>query len=96
MFPSILNSKRNDGIMVITVKNNGELSEQHDEFMKVLRVKLPNGKLESIMYNDSLTTIHYSFTGLNTDKLNSLKTSLNNIITIVKMNIFFSRQGVLL
>jgi len=95
IFPAFHHSKRKDGIMLITLKTDSISSEMKDEFLMLLKGKLPKGKLESVSYAENLTTIHYSFTGLNSINLNGLQTSLNNIIPIKKMNIFFNRQGVL-
>jgi chromate transport protein ChrA len=46
--------------------------------------------------SDSLTTVHFSFSGLHSKQLEGLEASLKEVAPIQKMNIFFNRQGVLL
>jgi hypothetical protein len=93
LFPIFHHSKRKDGIMLITLKTEAVSSELKDKFLELLKVNLPKGKLESVAYAENLTTIHYSFTGLNSVNLEGLQTSLNDIIPLKKLNIFFNSQG---
>jgi len=90
--PLLLTSKRNDGVILITM-NHSIPTALNGEILKVLDRRLPNGKLQSISHADNLTTIHYSFAGLKTDTLEGLHTDLNEIAPMQKMNIFFNNQG---
>lgn len=93
IFPGFHHSKRKDGIMLITLNTDSISSEMKDKFLMLLKIKFPKGKLESVSYAENLTTIHYSFTGLNSVNLDGLQTSLNDIIPLKKLNVFFNRQG---
>ena len=93
--PKLLASKRKDGMVLITI-NNTISSEMNDRIFNLLEKRLPNGKVESVSYGDSLTTIHYSFAGLKRDSLGHLSTALKDIAPIHKMNFFFNNQSSLL
>jgi hypothetical protein len=93
-FPRLLRSKRNDGMVLISL--NGEMpAEQRDKLLGVLNTKLINGRLQSISYSNDHTTIHYSFTGITSEHLDNLQSSIKEIASVEKMNFFFNRQGVL-
>ena len=91
----LFQSKRRDGVILITLNGNTP-AEQKDDVLKLLEMKLLNGKLESLSLSDSLTTIHYSFNRLSSKQLEGLQASIKQITPLQKMNIFFNRQGMLL
>ena len=91
----LFQSKRRDGVILITLNGNTP-AEQKDDVLKLLEMKLLNGKLESLSLSDSLTTIHYSFNRLSSKQLEGLQASIKQIAPLQKMNIFFNRQGMLL
>jgi hypothetical protein len=93
--PRIFRSKRSDGILLITL-NGGLPSETKDRILKLLDERVVNGKLQSLSFTDSLTTLQCSFSGLNSKNLEGLEASLNEVAPIKKINIHFNRQGVLL
>jgi hypothetical protein len=94
-FPRLFSSKRSDGVLLITL-DGGSVGESKDSIMRVLDEKLVNGKLQSVSFTDSVTTLHYSFNSLTSGHLDGLEASLKEIVPIHKMNIFFNRQGALL
>jgi len=97
VLPSLLyNSKRKDGILLITVNGNTVTTEKTDGLLRLLESRLPQGKLESISYSENLTTIHYSFTGLKSAGLAGLQSYLNEIVPIQKLNVYFNGQGTLI
>jgi len=93
-FPRLFRSKRNDGMVLITL--GGDMpAEQRDRLLGILNTKLVNGRLQSISYSDNHTTIHYSFAGVTSEHLDNLQASIKEIAPVQKMNFFFNRQGVL-
>lgn len=93
--PRLFRSKRNDGLLLLTL--SGSLpAETKDRLLGVLHHKVVNGKLQSVSFSESLTTVHFSFSGLRSEHLEGLEVSLKKVASIQKMNIFFNRQGVLL
>ena len=94
-FPKIMQSKRKDGIILLTFNRNGLKEEIKQNLIDVLNEKLSSGKIESISISESITTVHYSFTGLAYKNIDGLYASLQKIIPIEKMNVFFNRQGAL-
>jgi len=93
--PRLFRSKRSDGVLLLTL-GGGLSAETQDRLLGILRRKVASGKLQSVSLSDSLTTIHFSFSGLHAEELEGLETSLKEVAPIQKLNIFFNRQGVLL
>jgi hypothetical protein len=93
--PRLFRSKRSDGVLLLTL-GGGLSAETQDRLLGILRRKVASGKLQSVSLSDSLTTIHFSFSGLRAEELEGLETSLKEVAPIQKLNIFFNRQGVLL
>jgi hypothetical protein len=93
--PRLFRSKRSDGLLLLTL-NGGLPAETKDRLLAVIHQKVVNGKLQSVSFSDSMTTVHFSFSGLHSRHLEGLETSLKEVAPIQKMNIFFNRQGVLL
>ncbi len=90
--PRISGFKRKQGTLLITL--NGE----HDDTAKTniirqLDAKLVNGKLESVSFVENLTTIHYSFSGMNGDSINGLFSELKKDAPIQKLNVYYNKQG---
>ena len=63
--------------------------------MKLLDAQLLRGRLQSVSFSDSLTTIHYSFAGMSSQNLHFLQSRLQEISPVAKVNVYFNRQGVL-
>ena len=93
--PRLFRSKRSDGVLLLTL-SGGLSAETQDRLLGILRRKVASGKLQSVSLSDSLTTIHFSFSGLRAEELEGLEISLKEVAPIQKLNIFFNRQGVLL
>jgi hypothetical protein len=93
-FPRWFRSKRNDGMVLITLNGNMP-AQDRDRLLGILNTKLVNGRLQSISYSNDQTTIHYSFAGVTSEHLDNLQTSISEISPVQKMNFFFNRQGVL-
>jgi hypothetical protein len=92
--PRLFRSKRSDGVLRTL---HGSLSaETKDRLLGILNRKVVNGKLQSVSFGENLTTVHFSFSGLQAKRLEDLETSLREVASIQKLNIFFNRQGVLL
>lgn len=93
--PALAGSKRHDGMLLLTIQaENGTGSR--DKLLEVLQSRLQRGSLQSVSYADGLTTIHYSFNDLQTSGLQGLQESLNAIVPVERMNIFFNRQGAMI
>ena len=94
-FPFLSKSKRKDGALLLTM-NHAIEQEKMEKTLNLLRNMMPNGQIESISYDEYLTTIHYSFTGITIDSLNIFEKSLMEITPIQKLNVFFNKHGALL
>ncbi len=93
--PRLSRSKRKDGILLISLDASTP-NEDKDKILKFLNDKLSGGNIESVSLAENHTSIHYSFTGLNSNNLGGIHEQLNAIAPIRKLNIFFNRQGALL
>lgn len=70
-------------------------AEAREGIRGLLAARLRNPRLQSVSFSDSVTTVHCSFTGLSGDTLDDLKSALEEIAPVRKVNLFFNRQGVL-
>lgn len=86
----LFHSKRNDGSILLTLKG-GLTTETKEKLLSVLQEKVTGGKLQSLSFSDSITTIHFSFSGLHTNQLDGLASSLKQVALVQKLNIFFNR-----
>ncbi len=93
--PNLFHSKRKDGMLLISL-NTPTLDEDKDRILKFLDEKFINGNIESISFVENLTSIQYSFTGMDSSDLSGLNNQLSEIAPIKKLNLFFNRQGTLL
>lgn len=91
-FPYLWNSKRQDGIIAITVRSPVS-TEKMDDLIKLLEKTLPEGKLQSISYSDDFNAINYSFSRAKTAFINRLHSQIKEIALVPKINVFFNRQG---
>lgn len=91
-FPYLWNSKRQDGIITITILSPVS-AKKMDDVIKFLEKTLPEGKLQSISYSDDFNAINYSFSRAKTAFMNALHSELNEIAPVQKINVFFNRQG---
>jgi hypothetical protein len=92
--PWVLSPKRRDGVLLLTVPGNAT-TPQREQLLDALRMKLQNGNLQGISYNDAAMTVHYSFSGLPQQTLHELHRSLAEIGPVENLNIYFNRQGAL-
>jgi hypothetical protein len=69
--------------------------EARDGMLRVLNERVVNGRLQSLSYAENLTVLYYSFTGISARNLEGLEASLKEVAPILKLNIYFNRQGVL-
>lgn len=91
-FPVLLASKRRDGTVIVAVP--GELTGQRcDSVLALLRERLDGGKLHSVSFSGSLTTVHFTFAGVASDGLEGLHSALKELTPIERLNVFYSNQG---
>jgi hypothetical protein len=91
-FPRVMASKRHDGTVIVAFE--GELPDAtRDGVLTVLRDRLQRGRLRSMTFSGSVTTLHYSFTGAGSEGLHGLHTALAELTPVEKLNVFFSDQG---
>lgn len=91
-FPQIVDSKRNDGVLLVTVSNT-VTDEIREKLRMTIEQKLSKGNLDGISSDEDLTTLNYSFTGFNQGDLNGFESALREIAPVQKVNIFFNKQG---
>ena len=58
-----------------------------------LEQMLKNSRLESVSYGENLTSMYFSFSGLNGTNLDGLHSTLNKIAPVQKLNVFFNAPG---
>lgn len=92
--PGMIGPKRRDGVLLLTVPGTATAPER-EKLLDALRNKLENGNLQGISYNDTMMTVHYSFTGLPQQTLHDLHRSLAEAGPVENLNIYFNRQGAL-
>ena len=93
--PALFNSKRADGIVLLTL--DGEATaDSKEKLVSHLKARLTRGRLQGITYAENLTTIHFSFNGMDGSQLDGLHTSLRGIAPVQRMNVYFNSQGALL
>lgn len=90
--PALAGSKRRDGMLLLTIHGDNAATSR-DQLLDLLQTRLQRGSLQSVSYADGLTTIHYSFNGLQASNLSGLQESVNAIVPVQRLNIFFNRQG---
>lgn len=93
--PGLFRSKRADGMLLLSL--NGDVDPgKKERLVGMLREKLPRGRLQGITYAEDLTTIHFSFNGMDGAQLEGLHRSLQSVSPVQRMNIYFNSQGALL
>ena len=76
--PYLSQSARADGVLQITL--NGDTDPDGKErVLRELRSTFTRGRLQGYSSHEKTTTIHYTFTDLDTERLTSLEASLNQI-----------------
>lgn len=91
-FPGLMASKRQDG-MLLLVLEGAQSQGAREKVLEVLKTRLARGKLQGISYAEDLTTIHYSFTGLDAQGADGLEASLKAVAPLHKLNLYFNNQG---
>jgi hypothetical protein len=93
--PGWFHSKRSDGILLLTL-NGTVAADSKEKLVGHLKEKLTRGRLQGITYAENLTTIHFSFNGMDGAKLEGLHQALHAIAPIQRLNIHFNSQGAML
>lgn len=93
-FPGITESRRKDGLLLITLLGQ-PTPDAKTELFALLQKKLTRGSLQSVAYAGDLTMIQYSFNGIQQDSLDGLHEAVQRITPVERLNIFFNRQGAL-
>jgi hypothetical protein len=91
-FPALVAGKRDDG-MLLLVLEGGQGAHAREKVIELLNRRLTRGKLQGISYAENLTTIHYSFAGLDGKGADGLEASLREITPLHKLNLYFNNQG---
>ena len=92
--PRLFISKRQDGVLLLAI--DGEVSSALSErIMWILEQRLSKCRAQSLSFSDPVTTLHYSFTGLNIANVDGLVGELNELVNVRKLNVYFNGQGVL-
>jgi hypothetical protein len=93
--PRLAQSARADGLLQITL--NGDTDPSGKELvLRELQSTFARGQLQGYSSHDKTTTIHYTFTDLDTERLTNLQASLSQIAPAHRFNVFFNQQGSLL
>ncbi|MDB5104057.1 MAG: hypothetical protein JWP91_1746 [Fibrobacteres bacterium] len=93
--PGWFRSKRSDGILLLTL--SGDVApESKERLVGHLKEKLTRGRLQGITYAENLTTIHFSFNGMDGASLDGMHRTLTDIAPVQRLNIYFNSQGALL
>ena len=69
--------------------------ESQRKILAILESRLRNPRLQSVSLADGLTTIHYSFTALDSAGLGALEEAPAAVAPVRKTNVFYNRQGLL-
>jgi hypothetical protein len=93
-FPAITESRRKDGLVLITLLGEPTPAAK-TELFALLDGRLTRGNLQSVAYASDLTVIQYSFNGIQRDTLDGLRDAVQRITPVERLNIFFNRQGAL-
>lgn len=93
-FPGLTESKRKDGLLLITLAGQ-PTQDAKDQLFALLEKRLTRGNLQSVAYGGDLTTIQYSFNGMRQDSLNGLHDAVQRITPVERLNVFFNKQGAL-
>ena len=92
--PRLLGSKRDDGMVLLTVEGDVD-TEARQRIMDILEEKVTGSRVQSISFSDHVTTVHYSFTHMKSQRIDELNTALERVVPVRKLNILFNRQGVM-
>jgi hypothetical protein len=90
--PRFLDFKRKDGVLLLTLDGSANGSTK-ERIRSDLEQMLKNSRLESVSYGENLTSMYFSFSGLNGTNLDGLHSTLNKIAPVQKLNVFFNAPG---
>jgi hypothetical protein len=84
-----------DGVLLLTL--NGNTSEGTKQaIQRDIEELLRNPKLESISYNEQLTSMYFTFSGLRRrESIDTLHAGLQKLAPIEKLNVVFNARGAL-
>jgi hypothetical protein len=92
--PRLFGSRRADGLLLVALE--GSVSpEAMESIVRLLRKQLSDPRLQSVSSADGLTTIHYSFTGMDALGLERMEAGLRAIAPVRRINVLYNRQGAL-
>lgn len=93
--PGLFRSKRSDGILLVVL--DGELDGgRREKLVGHLRERLNRGRLQGVTFAENLTTLHFSFNGMESAQLDGLHQALQAIAPVQRLNIYYNSQGTVL
>ncbi|MFH1277784.1 MAG: DUF4956 domain-containing protein [Candidatus Eisenbacteria bacterium] len=92
--PRLGASKRKDGMILVTLRR-ATGGDGRRRVTELIGGHVGRGKLESVSAGDEATTLSFSFTGFEVDRLGALEDALREVAPIERINIFFNKQGAL-
>lgn len=92
--PRLGASNRKDGMILVTLRRATD-GEDRRRVAETIGGHVKRGKLESLSADDEATTLGFSFTGFEIDRLGPLEVALREVAPVERINIFFNKQGAL-
>lgn len=92
--PFVTRSRRQDGIVVITM-NGKSRPEAQGRVLDAVSRHLVGGKLQRVTQSEDGMVVQYAFVGFRDGGLQALHETLTEIEPAVRVNTFFNRQGAL-
>jgi len=90
--PRLFKKSLHDGVILVTLPSD-TYSQMGPSVMDFLKVKLPGGRLESVIENDDASVISYSFNQFEQAIMLQVQGGLKELSSHIKSNIFFNRAG---
>ena len=95
ILPRVLRGGGQDGVLLLTL--NGNASEASKQaIQRDIEELLRNPKLESISYNEQLTSMYFTFSGLRRrESIDNLHAAVKKVAPVEKLNVVFNARGAL-
>ena len=90
--PSLLRSKRQDGLLVLTIPASVS-DDARARLTALLEARLHHGQLQSVTYTEEQGVLQYSFAGSRAGSLDGLRGAVAEIVPVQRLNVFFNKQG---
>jgi len=90
--PRLISGSLDDGMLTLNLSSI-EYKEKSDQILEYLQKKFPKGKIESVLENNDMSTVSFSFTNLDADQVSRLPIEIKKISENIESNIFFNRLG---